>query len=94
MKYVKQMGYDIETRSRQGSLLRFFDGVEWVVRYDRQSYEASKRLEWQWILYQNGNWDSQSPFEYKTEQSAYGAGLKKVIERNKGNKKVDGFKAS
>ena len=94
MKHGKQIGYDIQTRSRQGSLLSFFDGIEWVIRYDRQSYEASQRLEWQWILYQNGNWAGMSSFEYNSEESAYESGLKTVMERNKERRKVDAFKAS
>ena len=38
-------------------------------------------LEWQWILYRNGNWAGNSPFNYGTAESALDAGRKKLRER-------------
>ena len=63
MSYNKQIGYDIQTRSRRRAL-PWLDGEEW-----------------QWVLYQNGNWAGNSPFHYGSEQGAHDAGIQEAIER-------------
>ena len=63
MGYNKQIGYDIQTRSRQ-RVLPWLDGEEW-----------------QWVLYQNGNWAGNSPFHYGSEQGAHDAGFQEAIKR-------------